>query len=195
MSTELILNNVSRHIALDEKEISFFVSLLQSKHLERRKIYLKAGTVCKSSAFVVDGAMKSYTVDKEGKEHILSFATKDWWIADMYSYISRNPAILNIEAIADSEVLMLSYENQQLLYEKVPKFERFFRILVENSLVANQERLIDSMSSTAEERYLRFIKKYPAIPSCVPQHSIASYLGITPEFLSKIRGRLAKRKN
>jgi CRP-like cAMP-binding protein len=110
----------------------------------------------------------------------------------MYSYISRKPAILTIEAIADSEILVLSYENQQLLYKTVPKFERFFRILIENSLVANQERLIDSMSSTAEERYLRFIKKYPAIPACVPQHSIASYLGITPEFLSKIRGRLAK---
>ncbi|HET9486024.1 MAG TPA: Crp/Fnr family transcriptional regulator, partial [Chryseosolibacter sp.] len=80
------------------------------------------------------------------------------------------------------------------LYEKVPKFERFFRILVENSLVASQQRLIDNLSSSAEERYLRFIKKYPTIPSCVPQHNIASYLGITPEFLSKIRARLAKRK-
>jgi CRP-like cAMP-binding protein len=112
----------------------------------------------------------------------------------MYSLLSEKPAILNIEAIADSEVLMLSRDNQQLLYEKVPKFERFFRILVENSLVANQQRLIDNLSSTAEERYLRFIKKYPTIPSCVPQHNIASYLGITPEFLSKIRARLARGK-
>ena len=110
----------------------------------------------------------------------------------MYSLLSHKPPILNIEAIADSEVLMLSRDNQQLLYDKVPKFERFFRILVENSLVANQQRIIDNMSSMAEERYLRFIKKYPTIPSCVPQHNIASYLGITPEFLSKIRARLAR---
>lgn len=194
MNTALILANVSRHIDLDKTETDFFVSILEPRSLERKKVYLRAGTVCKYSAFVVDGALKSYTVDKDGKEHILSIAIRDWWIADMYSYISRKPAVLTIESIADSEVLLLSYENQQLLYEKVPKFERFFRILVEHSLVANQERLIDNLSSSAEERYLRFIKKYPAIPSCVPQHSIASYLGITPEFLSKIRGRLAKKK-
>lgn len=194
MSTDLILKNVSRHIALERKETEFFVSILEPKKLDRKEVYLKAGTVCKHSAFVVDGALKSFTIDTEGKEHILSFAMADWWIADMYSYISRKPAILTIEAIADSEVLLLSYDNQQQLFKQVPKFERFFRILVENSLVANQQRLIDNFSSSAEERYLRFIKKYPTVPSCVPQHNIASYLGITPEFLSKIRGRLAKKK-
>lgn len=192
MDSELILKNVARHIALDERERDFFLALLEPATFKRKKLYLEAGTVCKYSAFVVNGALKSFTVDQDGKEHILSFATKDWWISDMYSLLSQKPAILNIEAIADSEVLMLSRDNHQLLYEKVPKFERFFRILVENSLVANQQRLIDNMSSTAEERYLRFIKKYPTIPSCVPQHNIASYLGITPEFLSKIRARLAR---
>ena len=194
MGTELILKNVSRHINLDNEETEFFLSLLEPKRLEKKGVYLEAGTLCQHSAFVVNGALKSYTVDKDGKEHIISFAMMDWWIADMYSYISRKPAILNIEAIADSEVLLLSYENQQQLYHRVPKFERFFRILIENSLVANQQRLIDNLSSSAEDRYLQFIRKYPAVPLCVPQHNIASYLGITPEFLSKIRGRLAKKK-
>jgi CRP-like cAMP-binding protein len=194
MNTDLILKNVSKHISINEKEKAFFVSLLEATTLKARQVYLQAGEVCKYSAFVNDGALKSYTVDKDGKEHILSFAISDWWIADMYSYISRKPAVLTIEAIADSDVLMLSYEHQQELYEKVPKFERFFRILIEKALVANQERLIDNLSSTAEDRYLHFIKKYPSIPSCVPQHNIASYLGITPEFLSKIRGRLARKK-
>jgi CRP-like cAMP-binding protein len=193
MNTDLILKNVSKHIVLNDKEKNFFISILEHKILKRKTLYLQAGEVCKYSTFVVDGALKSFTVDKEGKEHILSFATKDWWIADMYSYISRKPAVQTIEAIADSEILLLSWENQQSLYEKVPKFERFFRILIENALVANQQRLIDNLSSTAEERYLHFIKKYPLIPSCVPQHNIASYLGITPEFLSKIRARLAKK--
>lgn len=193
MNTDLILKNVSKHIVLNDKEKNFFISILEHKIVKRKTLYLQAGEVCKYSTFVVDGALKSFTVDKEGKEHILSFATKDWWIADMYSYISRKPAVQTIEAIADSEILLLSWENQQLLYEKVPKFERFFRILIENALVANQQRLIDNLSSTAEERYLHFIKKYPLIPSCVPQHNIASYLGITPEFLSKIRARLAKK--
>ena len=192
MAPDLILKNVEKHISLDQKEKDFFLSVLEPKSLKRKTLYLKAGMVCKHVAFVLDGAVKSFTVDQEGKEHILSFAIRDWWISDLYSLITQKPAILNIEAIADSEVLMLSGENQQLLFEKVPKFERFFRILIENSLVANQQRLIDNLSSTAEDRYLRFIKKYPTIPSCVPQHNIASYLGITPEFLSKIRARLAR---
>lgn len=195
MQTDLILKNVARHIVLTDDETAFFLSLLEPKSLKRKKVYLEEGTVCKNSAFVLDGALKSFTVDKEGREHILSFAIRDWWISDLYSLLSQKPAILNIEAIADSEVLLLSRDHQQLLYEKVPKFERFFRIIVENSLVANQQRLIDNLSSTAEDRYLRFIEKYPIIPSCVPQHNIASYLGITPEFLSKIRARLARRKS
>ena len=190
--TELILRNVARHISLDAGERDFFLSLLQPKIFSRKTLYLEAGVVCKHSAYVLDGALKSYTVDAEGREHILSFATRDWWISDLYSLLSGKPAILNIQAIEDSNVLTLSREDQQLLYEKVPKFERFFRILIENSLIANQQRLIDNLSSPAEERYLSFLKKYPTIPSCVPQHNIASYLGITPEFLSKIRARLAK---
>lgn len=194
MQTDLILQNVSRHITLTPDESTFFLSLLEAKNLKRKTLFLEEGTVCKYSAFVLDGALRSFTGDKEGKEHILSFAIRDWWISDLYSLLSQKPAVLNIEAIADSEVLLLSRDNQQLLYEKVAKFERFFRILIENSLVANQQRLIDNLSSTAEERYLRFIKKYPVIPSCVPQHNIASYLGMTPEFLSKIRARLARRK-
>ncbi len=194
MDKELILTNVARHIILEEKEKKFFLALLEPQTLKRKKLFLQAGTVCRSSAFVLDGALKGFTVDREGKEHILSFATRDWWISDMYSLLSQKPAILNIEAIADSEILVLSRDDQQRLYEKVPKFERFFRILIENSLVANQQRLIDNLSSTAEERYLRFVAKYPLIPSCVPQHNIASYLGITPEFLSKIRARLARGK-
>lgn len=194
MTTELILKNVAKHIDLNEKERVYFLSLLERRVLKRKKLILKQGIVCQYVAFVIDGALKSYTIDHEGKEHILNFATPDWWISDMYSLISQKPAILNIEAIADSEILVLSRDNREKLYQTIPKFERFFRILVENSLVANQQRLIDNLSATAEERYLHFIGKYPTIPFCVPQHSIASYLGITPEFLSKIRSRLSKRK-
>ncbi len=194
MDSSVVLANVAKHITLTEKEKTYFISLLDHQTLKRKDFLLQEGEICKYSTFVLDGALKGYTVDKEGNEHILSFALKDWWIADMYSFISQKPGILNIEAVADSEVALLSKENRELLYAKVPKFERFFRILVENSLVANQQRLIDNLSSTAEDRYLHFVKKYPLIPSCVPQHNIASYLGITPEFLSKIRARLAKRK-
>lgn len=195
LNTELILANVSKHIELDEWERELFLSVLEPKVLPRRMVYLRQGEVCRYVAFVVSGALKSYKVDDEGKEHILNFALRDWWIADLYSLISGKPAVLSIETIEESEVLLLAQQDQQMLYEKIPKFERFFRILVENALVASQQRLIDNMSLTAEERYLQFIKKYPGIPVLVPQHNIASYLGITPEFLSKIRSRLARRSS
>lgn|SRR5690606_16593100 len=192
-NSDLILANVSKHIELDDKERDYFLSVLEQKVLKKRKVYLRQGAVCRHVAFVLKGALKSYKVDDEGKEHILNFALRDWWIADLYSFISQKPAVLNIETIEESEVFLLSQKDQEALFGKIPKFERFFRILVENALVASQQRLIDNMSLTAEERYLHFIKKYPSIPVLVPQHSIASYLGITPEFLSKIRSRLARK--
>jgi CRP-like cAMP-binding protein len=193
MSFDLILKNVCKHIDLTEKEKAYFVSLLQGQSIKKKQIFLAEGDVCKNSTFVLHGALKGYTIDKEGREHVLQFAMPDWWIADMYSLISQKPGVLNIEALVDTEVLLLSREQQHNLYVSIPKFERFFRILTENSLVANQQRLINNMSLTAEERHADFIVKYPAILECAPQHSIASYLGITPEFLSKIRSRQLKK--
>lgn len=194
MEREFILENVRKHIALRAKEEKYFLSLLETAEINRRDFLLRQGEICHYSTFVTDGALKSFTTDKDGNEHILSFAVRDWWIADMYSFVSRKPAVLNIQAVADSRVLLLSYENRERLFEEVPAFERMFRMLVENALVASQQRVIDNLSLTAEARYLNFISKYPFIPQCVPQHNIASYLGITPEFLSKIRARLSKRR-
>jgi CRP-like cAMP-binding protein len=195
MSYELIVRNIEKHISLSKQEKDYFISLLEPRSIKRKKFLLEEGEVCKHSSFVIEGCLKAFSVDKEGVEHILNFACRDWWIADMYSLISEKPAILNIEALADSEVLMLSRVNQQLLFRKVPAFERFFRILIENSLVANHQRIINNMSLTAEERYVDFIRKNPAFLEFVPLHNIAAYLGITPEFLSKIRARLARKKS
>jgi CRP-like cAMP-binding protein len=191
---DLLLKNIARHISLNSREEKFFISLLGHKTLKRKEFLLREGEICHYVTFVLEGALKSFNVDNEGDEHILNFAVPGWWIADMYSFISQKPAILNIEAIANARVCMLSQENRQILFEKVPKFERFFRIIIENNMVSIQQRIIDNLSSTAEERYLHFIEKYPFIPECVPQHNIASYLGMTPEFLSKIRARLARSK-
>ena len=194
MNKDLILKNVEKHIRLEKKDKDYFVSLLEPRQVKKRQFLLEEGEVCKHSSFVTEGCLKAFSVDKEGVEHILSFACSDWWIADMYSLISQKPAILNIEALADTEVLMLSRDAQQQLFKRVPAFERFFRILIENSLVANHQRIINNMSLTAEERYIDFTKKNPLLLEFVPLHNIAAYLGITPEFLSKIRARLAKRK-
>jgi CRP-like cAMP-binding protein len=191
MNTDLILDNVKRHISLEDHERDYFLSLLVEKKLTKRAFLQKENNVCKHSAFVVEGALKGYTVDATGGEHVLNFAVAGWWIADMYSLFSQKPGTLLIEALDESTVLLLSKEDQELLYQRVPKFERFFRILVENSLVANQQRLLDNLSLSAEARYLNFMKKYPFVLKCAPLHSIASYLGITPEFLSKIRRKIA----
>ncbi|MEO5976895.1 MAG: Crp/Fnr family transcriptional regulator [Chryseolinea sp.] len=191
MNTDLILKNVSKHITLDKSETELFLSFLELKKVKRKTVLLKEGQICRASTFIVDGALKGFTFDKAGHEYVINFALKDWWIADMYSLISQRPGVLTIEAIADSEIVVLTKEKQNILYEKVPKFEKFFRVLVENSLVANQQRLINNLTLTAEERYEYFVKKYPFVLECAPLHNIASYLGMTPEFLSKIRRRSA----
>jgi CRP-like cAMP-binding protein len=187
----LLSKNIDKHIRLDEEEKALFFSYLEPASVKKRKTLLRAGEVCRYSTFVVDGALKSFSVDEQSNEHVISFAVPGWWIADMYSLLSQKPAILTIEAIADAEILMLPRVKQELLYEKVPKFERFFRILTENALVANQQRIINNLTLTAEERYLHFIDKYRFVLECAPLHNVASYLGMTPEFLSKIRRKLA----
>ncbi len=192
MDHTLILKNISKHITLTKAEQDYFVSLLDSKQIKAKHFLLKAGEICKESAFVTEGCLRGYSVDKEGVEHILSFAPKDWWMGDMYSMLSQKPGNLNIEALVDTEVIVLSKKNQEKLYEKVPKFERFFRIIVEKSLVAFQQRLMDNLSLTAQERYLKFCTTYPAIINTIPQKQVAAYIGVTPEFLSKLKAKYLK---
>jgi CRP-like cAMP-binding protein len=191
---DLLLKNVRRHIRLDEEQQSLLVASLEPKSIKKKTILLKAGEVCRHSIFVVEGALKSHVTDEDSNEHVINFAVSGWWIADMNSLITEKPAVQSIEAIADSKVLLLSRRKQESLYQTVPQFERFFRILAENALVANQQRVINNLTLTAGERYLQFIDKYRLVVDCAPLHNIASYLGMTPEFLSKIRRRLAGKR-
>ena len=194
MNTELILKNIGKHIQLSPTEEEYFTSLLHEKKVRRRQLYLQEGDICRHTAFVTAGCLRSYTTDKEGIEHVIGFAPMDWWVADMHSYLSQQPAILSIETLDDSEMLQISLEDQQRLYRKVPKFERFFRILTEKSLISHQHRLIDNLSLSAEERYRNFCKKHPSLIESVPQKHIASYIGVTPEFFSKMRNRLLNKQ-
>jgi CRP-like cAMP-binding protein len=193
MSFDLLLNNISKYIHLNEGEKDGFLGYLQPKSFKRKQFFLNEGEICRYSAFVTSGCFRGYTVDKNGIEHVLSFAPPGWWIADMYSLISQNSGTLNIEALEDTETILLSKANQEKIYAEIPKFERFFRILIENSLVANQQRLIDNLSLTAEERYSIFCKRYPTSIDHLPQKQIASYIGVTPEFFSRMRSGLLRR--
>lgn len=189
----LLLDTIARYVTLTPEEQERVVSATEFQSYKAKRILLKEGEICLHSYFVIKGILRSYTIDENGAEHVVSFASPGWWIADMYSYLSQRPGQLYIETNEDSEVIMLSKENQERLYDKVPKMERFFRILIENSLVANQQRLIDNLSFTAEARYDKFTKKHPDLIHCLPQKQIASYIGVTPEFFSKMKARLLKK--
>lgn len=192
MSTELILQSIGKFIHLTDEERAYFVSLLHPRSIKRKQFVLEYGQISKHSIFVTSGVLRGYTVDENGFEHVLNFAPAGWWIADMYSLLSQKPGILNIEAIEDTEALTLSKTDQEDLYIKIPKFERFFRIITENSLVAYQQRLIDNLSLTAEDRFHNFCKRYPTLINHLPKKQIAAYIGVTPEFFSRMQHKLAK---
>lgn len=188
-----ILDTISKIVALTSDEEQLFLSKLETKQYKAKSIILHAGEVCKYSYFVNSGLLRSFNINDNIVEHVLSFACEGWWIGDMYSLLSQKPGNLFIEVLEDSEVVLLSKANQEILYQEIPKTERFFRILTENSLVANQERLMDNLSLSAEERFEKFCKKYPTLIQKVPQKQIASFIGVTPEFFSKMKSRILKK--
>jgi CRP-like cAMP-binding protein len=194
METGMILRNIAKLISLTAEEEAVFVSMLRYKKLKKRQYLLQAEEICRFEYFVVSGCLRSYYTDERGIEHAVQFAIEDWWIGDMRSFVTQTPAWLNIDALEDSEVLMLSRENIDQLYTRIPAFERYFRIRIQNAFIAEQQRIGAGLSQSAEQRYLAFIEKYPAMEQRIPQVHIAAYLGITPEFLSTIRRKIATRK-
>lgn len=187
---DLIRKNIEKHIQLTDEEFDYFTSLLKHKHLRKKQFLLEEGDVCKYECFVNNGCLRQYYLDEKGQEHIIQFAVTDWWIGDQYSFLTGLPSKNFIDTLEDSDVLLISKKDLDELYNQVPKFERFFRIAFQNSYVALQRRILANLSQTAEERYLDFSNRYPDIEQKVPQHQVASYLGITPESLSRIRKQL-----
>jgi CRP-like cAMP-binding protein len=188
MEDSLILKNIAKHISLEKEEASYFLSLLKEKKVCKKDLILKADDLCNEINFVQSGTLRAYYTDKSGRESTIMFAIADWWVTDMFCFINEKPAMLNIEALEDSFILQLSKEDLEKLYLKVPKFEKFFRIIMQNAYIREQLRVIENLSLSAEERYYIFLEKYPQVAKQVKQKQIASYLGITPEFLSMIRG-------
>ena len=188
-----ILENIAKHITLTTEEEALFLSKTETKHYKAKTILLSSGEICKHSYFVNSGILRSFNINDNIVEHVLNFACEGWWISDMYSYITQKPGDLFIEVLEDAEVVLLSKENQELLYQEIPKLERFFRILIEKSLVANQERLMNNLSLSAEERFEKFCTKYPTLIQKVPQKQIASFIGVTPEFFSKMKAKMLRK--
>jgi len=194
MTYELILQNVAKHITLSQEETNRFTDLLIYNEVPKKTVLLAEGQACKQLSYVHAGVLRSYCQDKEGRESTIMFAVADWWVTDMYCYLNQKPAMMYIEAVEDSCIFNLSRENFDTLFTLIPKFERFFRILMQNAYTREQLRIIENLTLTAEERYDRLINKYPQFVQQVTQKQIASYLGITPEFLSAIRKKKAQGK-
>lgn len=186
----LLLQSIQQHVNLTSEEQSIVLSLTQQQLFAAKSILLEQDMICNSSFFVLEGILTNYHIDEHAVQHVLSFASDGWWMADMYSFLAEKPATTYIEALTQTTVLHLNRENRTLLFEKVPKIERYFRILIERSLVATQQRLLDNMALSATENYKAFQARFPQIKTQIAQKLIASYLGITPEFFSKMKKKL-----
>lgn len=185
--TDILIQHLKEQISLTDDEAIVVSKAFKIKYLKKKEILLFVGDTSLYMQFIAKGCLRSYYMDEQAREHIVQFGIENWWINDLYSYLTKTPAKQFIQALEDSTVLQIHKETLNELYNKIPAIERFFRFKFENAYVALQDRTINTMSKTAEERYFDFRSKYRAIEQRVPQYMIASYLGITPEFLSTLR--------
>lgn len=188
-----LLDYFQKMIPLNNEEKQLVTDLFKPRLYRKRQYVLQEGDVCNQFNFIVRGCLRMYKVDAKGNTHILQFAAENWWLSDIGSFHELQPSELNIDALEDTMDLQISHANLLLLYTKAPKFDRIFRVLIENSFVSLQKRLLQNISSTAEERYLAFQDNYAHLTNRLPQTQIASFLGITPEFLSRLRNKQAKK--
>lgn len=191
---EVLFKAINEKVNLTEQEQEICSGFFISKKLRKKQYLLHQEEVCKYTAFVQKGVLRSFMIDDKGNEHIIQFAFEGWWINDMYSFLTSEPSTYNIDVLEEAEVLLLTKSANEALLETLPKMERYFRILSQNALIAMQKRVLGSLSNTAEEKYIKLLSTYPDILQSVPQHMIASYLGVTPETLSRVRKQISIRK-
>ncbi|MRX77576.1 cyclic nucleotide-binding domain-containing protein [Pedobacter petrophilus] len=191
---ELLFSHIQEKVSLTAADKDAIPHFFSPKKLKKRQYLLQEGDVCKHLAFVSKGLLRTYNIDGKGAEHVNLFGWEGWWISDFNSFLSAEPAVFNIEAIEDCEVLLISLADYDALTLAIPVMDRYFRILYQNSLVTKERRLMSSITHTAEEKYLELIESNSKITARIPQNLIASYLGIAPETLSRIKKNLAFRK-
>jgi len=190
---DLLRDHIEKRVHLSDEEFQICIGYFIPKKLRKHQFLLHEREVCKNVGFVNSGCLREYTIDNQGTEHIIQFAIPDWWVSDLHSFLSGTPSTYNIDALQDSVVLLLEKTARDYLLDACPKMERFFRLLMEANHVATQERVAAALSLSAEERYLKFMKTYPEMLEHIPQNQIASYLGITPQSLSRIRKELTQK--
>jgi len=187
MELQPLFDYISRYVSLTTEEATILASKFKVRKYLKGQFVVQNGDVCRSESFVLSGCLKSFFIGDDGQEHIVMFAVEGWWTADLGSFIMQTPADYNVQCLENCILAQINYEELEQLYLQVPKLERFFRIIIQKAYVATQKRVINNLSLTARERYFKFREEYPELEQRVPQYMIASYLGITKEFLSKIR--------
>jgi CRP-like cAMP-binding protein len=191
---ELFFQNFNKKVQLTKEEETQIKNYLTLRKLRRKQYLLQEGDVCKHVAFIENGILRAYSVDNNGDEHIIQFALEGWAISDLYSFLTGEPATYNIDALEDSELILINKAANEELLQKMPKYETFTRLNITGAYIAMQRRLTSIISASLEERYAAFTSLYPNIVQRVPQHMIASYMGLTPETLSRIRRRISSNK-
>lgn len=187
MSVGPVLQNIARSVHLTEQEERYVVSLLHKKTYSKKQELHPIGEVCRSQYYILKGCVKVFYLDEQGVEHIVKFALEDWWAFDIESFFQSTPSFYGISCLEDTTVLQLSQDSYELLLKKIPAFEKFYRLMLQNSFIALQYRMTQSLALTAQDRYIHFQQKYPGLENRISQKNVAAYLGITPVFLSIIR--------
>jgi CRP-like cAMP-binding protein len=188
---ELFFQKLNEKVSFNQEEQDIIRNYLTPKKLRKRQYLLQEGDICKFIAFVEKGTLRAYSVDDKGNEHIIQFALEGWTISDLYSFMTGEPATYNIDALEDSELVLISKSAQEEILKKCPKYETYTRLQLTGAYLAMQKRLTSIISLPLEERYNNFMKLYPNIVQRVPQHMIASYMGLKPETLSRLRKKMA----
>lgn len=190
LNNKLLIEYINRFVDLTPNEINILLENITHRKYLKGQYIVQQGDICRFESFVTKGCLKTFYTDNEGQEHIVLFAIENWWTADLGSFLTQKPADYNVQCIENTEVIQFSFEKMELLYQKIPKLERFFRIIIQKAFVASEKRIVKNFSLPAKERYIEFKNTYPQIEQRVPQYMIASYLGITKEFLSKIKSQI-----
>ncbi len=190
---EPFLAHVAKRISLTETEQETLLAAFQLKRVKKRQFIIQPDFTAKHRSYVLSGAFRAYVIDEAGEDHTIQFAIDDWWISDYNSYIYQQPATMFVIALEDSQLMQIDFESEQRLKAENHHFETFFRIMAERTAAFHQKRIVASLTQSAEERYKLFLEKYPQVVQRVPQFALASYLGMTTQFLSKIRSGKASK--
>lgn len=192
---EVLFSHIEEKVALSDSDREAIRQFFVPKKLRKRQYLLQEGDLCKNMAFITKGLLRTYNIDDKGNEHMSVFGWEGWWLSDFNSFLTGQPAVFNIDAIENSELLLISRSDYESLTLAVPIMDRYFRILYQNSIVTKERRLMNSITYTAEEQYLKLAQAQPQIIERVPQNLIASYLGLAPETLSRIKKSLASKNS